>query len=231
MLLVGFEGRKMGDTMYQFTRGQLVYLKCKYTVDFLVGLFGLILTSPILLVIALLIKLEDHGPVLFQQDRVGLHGKVFKIYKFRTMCVGAEKMGSGVYSGKGDNRVTRIGRILRATSLDELPQFLNLIKGECSLIGPRAPLTYHPWTWEEYTPEQRQMFLVRPGITGWAQVNGRKGVEWNHRIELNVWYVKHVSLLLDLKIFFLTFVKVFSNADNVNTEATVVKKPSEIIKK
>lgn len=217
--------------MYQFTRGQLVYLKCKYTVDFLAGLFGLILTSPILLVIALLIKLEDHGPVLFQQDRVGLHGKVFKIYKFRTMCVGAEKMGSGVYSGKGDNRVTRIGRSLRATSLDELPQFLNLIKGECSLIGPRAPLTYHPWTWEEYTPEQRQMFLVRPGITGWAQVNGRKGVEWNHRIELNVWYVKHVSLLLDLKIFFLTFVKVFSNADNVNTEATVVKKPSEIIKK
>lgn len=221
----------MGDIMYQFTRGQLVYLKCKYTVDFLAGLFGLILTSPILLVIALLIKLEDHGPVLFQQDRVGLHGKVFKIYKFRTMCVGAEKMGSGVYSGKGDNRVTRIGRSLRATSLDELPQFLNLIKGECSLIGPRAPLTYHPWTWEEYTPEQRQMFLVRPGITGWAQVNGRKGVEWNHRIELNVWYVKHVSLLLDLKIFFLTFVKVFSNADNVNTEATVVKKPSEIIKK
>lgn len=229
--MAGFEGRKMGDIMYQFTQGQLVYLKCKYTVDFLAGLFGLILTSPILLVIALLIKLEDHGPVLFQQDRVGLHGKVFKIYKFRTMCVGAEKMGSGVYSGKGDNRVTRIGRILRATSLDELPQFLNLIKGECSLIGPRAPLTYHPWTWEEYTPEQRQMFLVRPGITGWAQVNGRKGVEWNHRIELNVWYVKHVSLLLDLKIFFLTFVKVFSNADNVNTEATVVKKPSEIIKK
>lgn len=217
--------------MYQFTWRQLAYLKCKYTVDFLVGFLGFILTLPILLVIALLIKLEDHSPVLFQQDRVGLHGKVFKIYKFRTMCVGAEKMGSGVYSGKGDNRVTRIGRILRATSLDELPQFLNLIKGECSLIGPRAPLIYHPWTWEEYTLEQRQMFLVRPGITGWAQVNGRKGVEWNHRIELNVWYVKHVSLLLDLKIFFLTFIKVFSNADNVNTEATVVKKPSEVIQK
>lgn len=214
--------------MYEFTSAQKIYLHIKYTADFFIGLM---ITSPLLAVIALLIRAEDHGPVLFRQKRIGLHGRVFNIYKFRTMCVGAEKMGSGVYSGAGDQRVTRIGRFLRASSLDELPQFLNLIRGECSCIGPRAPLTYHPWLWEEYTGEQRQMFLVRPGITGWAQVNGRKGVEWNHRIELNVWYVKHISFLLDLKIAWMTVFKVFSNADNVNIEPTVVKKSSELTKK
>ncbi len=217
--------------MYEFTSAQKIYLHIKYTADFFIGLLGLMITSPLLAVIALLIRAEDHGPVLFRQKRIGLHGRVFNIYKFRTMCVGAEKMGSGVYSGAGDQRVTRIGRFLRASSLDELPQFLNLIRGECSCIGPRAPLTYHPWLWEEYTGEQRQMFLVRPGITGWAQVNGRKGVEWNHRIELNVWYVKHISFLLDLKIAWMTVFKVFSNADNVNIEPTVVKKSSELTKK
>lgn len=217
--------------MYEFTAAQKIYLRIKYTADFFIGLLGLMITSPLLAVIALLIWAEDHGPVLFRQKRVGLHGRVFNIYKFRTMCVGAEKMGSGVYSGAGDQRVTRIGRFLRASSLDELPQFLNLIRGECSCIGPRAPLTYHPWPWEGYTGEQRQMFLVRPGITGWAQVNGRKGVEWSHRIELNVWYVKHISFLLDLKIAWMTVFKVFSNADNVNIEPTVVKKSSELTKK
>ena len=209
--------------VYAFTAGQRCYLTVKYTADFILALVGIVATSPILLLIAILIKAEDHGPVIFKQDRIGKDGKVFQIYKFRTMCVGAEKMGSGVYSEKGDSRVTKIGRILRATSLDELPQFLNLLKGECSMIGPRAPLTYHPWPWEEYTQEQRQMFLVRPGITGWAQVNGRKTVEWHHRIELNVWYVQHVSLWLDWKILFMTVFKVLQNADNVNVGETAAK--------
>ena len=139
------------------------------------------------------------------------------------MCVGAEKTGSGVYSGKGDARVTRVGKIIRATSLDELPQIINILRGDMSIIGPRPPLTYHPWEYDKYTDEQKRMFDVRPGMTGWAQINGRKDVEWHKRIELNVWYVDHISFLLDLKIFFLTIFKVLTNADNENKGETLKK--------
>lgn len=173
-----------------------------------------------LLLVALLVRLTSKGPALFKQERLGVNGKVFRIYKFRSMVVGAEKTGSGVYSGKNDARVTPIGKILRATSIDELPQLINIFKGEMSFIGPRPALTYHPWTFDKYTEEQKKMFAVRPGITGWAQVNGRKEVEWPRRIELNVWYVEHMSFLLDLKIFFKTIFKVFTNADNVNSTET-----------
>ena len=176
-----------------------------------------------MLAVSILIKIDSRGPVIFRQKRIGRNGKVFEIYKFRSMCVGAEKTGSGVYSGKGDARVTRIGKILPATSIDELPQLLNILKGEMSFVGPRPPLTYHPWKYEEYTDFQKRMFEVRPGITGWAQVNGRKDVEWHKRIELNVWYVDHMSLLLDIKIMFMTAFKVLTNADNENSGATVNK--------
>ena len=195
--------------------------------DILIAFLGLIICAIPMLIIALAIKCDSKGPVFFKQERVGKKGKVFKIYKFRSMCTGAEQMGSGVYSRKGDARVTKVGKILRATSLDELPQFFNLLKGDMSLIGPRPPLTYHPWTWDKYTDEQKRMFDVRPGITGWAQVNGRKDVEWNKRIKLNVWYVEHVSLWLDIKILFKTVSKVFSNADNENTGVTVVSAPTD----
>ena len=195
--------------------------------DILIALLGLIIAAIPMLFIAIAIKLNSKGPVIFKQERVGKKGKVFKIYKFRSMCVGAEQTGTGVYSGKGDARVTKVGKILRATSLDELPQFFNLLKGDMSLVGPRPPLTYHPWTLDKYTDEQKRMFDVRPGITGWAQVNGRKDVEWNKRIKLNVWYVDHVSLWLDIKILFKTVAKVFSNADNENTGATVVSAPTD----
>jgi sugar transferase EpsL len=197
--------------------------------DILIALLGLIIAAIPMLFIAIAIKLNSKGPVIFKQERVGKKGKVFKIYKFRSMCVGAEQTGSGVYSGKGDARVTKVGKILRATSLDELPQFFNLLKGDMSLVGPRPPLTYHPWTWDKYTDEQKKMFDVRPGITGWAQVNGRKDVEWNKRIKLNVWYVDHVSLWLDIKILFMTVFKVFSNADNENKGATVISAPTDAV--
>ena len=182
---------------------------------------AVVITAVPMAVIAVLIKLESDGPVLFKQERLGLHGKVFTIYKFRTMCVGAEKTGTGVYSGKGDPRVTKLGRILRATSLDEIPQFFNILKGDMSCIGPRPPLTYHPWPVEQYTAQQFRMFDVRPGVTGWAQVNGRKAVEWNNRIQMNVWYVDNVSLMLDLKILVMTVLKVLTNENNENTGATV----------
>ena len=195
--------------------------------DILIALLGLIIAAIPMLFIAIAIKLNSKGPVIFKQERVGKKGKVFQIYKFRSMCVGAEQTGTGVYSGKGDARVTKVGKILRATSLDELPQFFNLLKGDMSLVGPRPPLTYHPWTWDKYTDEQKRMFDVRPGITGWAQVNGRKDVEWNKRIKLNIWYVDHISLWLDIKILFMTVFKVFSNAGNENKGATVVSAPTD----
>ena len=199
------------------------YRAVKRFLDVTASFLGLVLLSPLLLAVSILIKIDSRGPVIFRQKRIGRNGKVFEIYKFRSMCVGAEKTGSGVYSGKGDARVTRIGKILRATSIDELPQLLNILNGEMSFVGPRPPLTYHPWKYEEYTDFQKRMFEVRPGITGWAQVNGRKDVEWHKRIELNVWYVDHMSLLLDIKIMFMTAFKVLTNADNKNSGATVNK--------
>lgn len=194
----------------------------KRLIDILVSLMALAVLWLPMLIVALIVKLDSPGPAIFRQERLGRNGKVFHIYKFRSMCLNAEHTGSGVYSGKGDARVTRVGRILRATSIDELPQFINILRGDMSFIGPRPPLTYHPWPIENYTQEQKRMFEVRPGVTGWAQVNGRKGVEWNKRIKLNVWYVDNVSLWLDLKIFFMTIAKVAANADNENTGATVV---------
>lgn len=203
------------------------YLKIKRCFDFIIGVLGTVVLSPVFLLTAIAIKIDSPGNVFFLQERLGKDGKVFKIIKFRSMCVGAEHTGSGVYSGKGDTRVTRVGRFIRATSIDELPQLINLIRGDMSLIGPRPPLTYHPWTIDQYTEEQLHMFDVRPGITGWAQVHGRKDVEWNKRIALNVWYVRNISFLLDLKIFIMTFVKVMRNEDNENTGKTVIAKEDD----
>lgn len=188
--------------------------------DIFISLMILVVCWPLLLLIAVAVKLDSKGPVVFKQKRLGRDGREFYIYKFRTMVVDAEK--GGVYSDNNDPRITRVGKLLRKTSLDELAQAFNLLKGDMSLVGPRPPLTYHPWPLTEYTDEQKRMFDVRPGITGWAQVNGRKAVEWNHRIELNVWYVDHISFLLDIKIIFLTVFKVLKNADNENTGATVI---------
>ncbi len=187
------------------------------------ALLFLLLLWPLLLIIALLIRLESEGPALFRQKRLGKGGKEFEMLKFRSMRLNAEGTGSGVYSEKGDPRVTKVGRILRATSLDELPQLINILRGDMSWVGPRPPLTYHPWPIDEYTEEQRHMFDVLPGITGWTQVNGRKGVEWHKRIELNVWYVRNQSFRLDAKIVFMTFFKVLTNADNENVGATLKK--------
>lgn len=198
-----------------------MYLHLKRFADIFISLCGILALWPLMLVTAVLIKLESKGPAIFKQQRLGKGGKVFEIYKFRSMCQGAEHTGSGVYSSKGDARVTKVGKIIRATSIDELPQLFNILKGDMSLIGPRPPLTYHPWPIEEYTEAQLHMFDTRPGITGWAQVNGRKDVEWNRRIELNCWYNENVSLSLDIKIFFMTIFKVFTNADNENTKETV----------
>ena len=196
-----------------------MYEKIKRIFEVILSCIGLLVLSPLLLATAVAVKVESEGPVIFKQKRIGKDGKVFEIYKFRSMCVGAERTGSGVYSGKNDARVTKVGRVLRATSIDELPQFVNILKGEMSFIGPRPVLTYHPWPYEEYTDWQKKRFLVRPGVTGWAQVNGRKGLPWEQRIAYDVEYVEHMSFWFDLRIFFKTIGKVFTNADNVNVSA------------
>ena len=200
----------------------------KRILDFIFAGLILMVASPVLLLIAIAVKLESDGPVIFKQRRLGKNGIEFDMYKFRTMVVDAEK--DGVYSNDRDPRVTKVGRILRKTSLDELPQCINIIKGEMSFIGFRPPLTYHPWPFSEYSEEQKKMFSVRPGITGWAQVNGRRTVEWNKRIELNVWYAEHASFLLDCKIVLMTIFKVLANVDNEDANASEKNKIQEASK-
>lgn len=195
-----------------------MYIYIKRFFDILLSIAGLVILSPLFLLIAITIKLESKGPVFFRQERLGLHGKVFKIWKFRSMCLGAEK--GGVYSTKGDARVTRIGKFIRATSIDELPQFINILLGDMSIIGPRPPLTYHPWPFENYSNEQKKRFEVRPGVTGWAQVNGRKDIPWIRRIEFDLEYIKKLSFAFDLKIFIMTIMKVLAMEDNFNIGQT-----------
>ena len=195
----------------------------KRLLDIIISLLVVVLLSPVYLITAIAIKLDSKGPAIFKQTRLGLNHKEFTLLKFRSMVVNAEHTGSGVYSNDHDSRLTKVGRIIRKTSIDELPQAINILKGDMSLIGPRPLLTYHPWPIDQYTPEQLHMFDVRPGITGWAQVNGRKTVEWNERIKLNNWYVAHCSFLLDLKIFLKTIAGVLTNADNENVGETVNK--------
>lgn len=194
-----------------------MYKGVKRALDVTFSLIGTAVSSPILLAVAAAVKLDSKGPVIFKQERLG---KVFEMYKFRSMCVGAEHMGTGQYSYKGDSRVTRVGKIIRATSLDELPQFINILKGDMSFIGPRPTLTYHPWKLEEYTDFQRRRFEVRPGITGLAQVHGRKAIDWNDRIKYDVEYVDNLSLGLDCKILFQTVWNVLTMKDNDNVGKT-----------
>jgi lipopolysaccharide/colanic/teichoic acid biosynthesis glycosyltransferase len=167
------------------------------TLDAAVAGLGLGLASPVLAVAAIVIKLDDGGPVFYRQRRVGLNGREFELLKLRTMTVGAERQGAGYAVNEGDPRITRAGRLLRRVSVDELPQLWNVVRGDMSLVGPRPTLAYQV---ERYTPRQRRRLEVKPGITGWAQVHGRARLPWDERIELDVWYVEHRSPWLDLKI-------------------------------
>jgi len=162
---------------------------------------ALLVSSPLLGAAALAIKLEDGGPVLFRQERVGRDGVPFELLKLRTMTVGAEHEGAGYAVNAGDPRITRVGRALRRLSLDELPQLWNVLRGDMSVIGPRPTLAYQV---EQYTPRQRRRLDVKPGLTGWAQIHGRARLPWDERIELDVWYVEHRSPLVDLKILLRT---------------------------
>jgi lipopolysaccharide/colanic/teichoic acid biosynthesis glycosyltransferase len=179
----------------------------KRAVDVVGSSLGLVVSAPLLAAAAAGIKLEDGGPVFYRQTRVGKDGAPFELLKLRTMVVGAERKGAGWAVNEGDSRITRVGARLRRLSLDELPQLWNVLRGDMSLVGPRPTLAYQV---EQYTERQRRRLEVEPGLTGWAQVNGRARLPWSERIELDVWYVENRSLWLDLRILVRTPRALFS---------------------
>jgi lipopolysaccharide/colanic/teichoic acid biosynthesis glycosyltransferase len=173
----------------------------KRALDLALGGVALALAAPGLALAALLIRLESPGHPIYRQRRVGLDGRPFELYKLRTMVSGAERIGSGLAVDEGDARITRMGAWLRRYSVDELPNLLNVLAGEMSLVGPRPTVQVQV---DQYTERQRGRLSVRPGITGWAQVNGRASLPWHERIELDLWYVEHASLRLDVRIMWLS---------------------------
>jgi lipopolysaccharide/colanic/teichoic acid biosynthesis glycosyltransferase len=173
----------------------------KRLLDLLIAVPATLLTAPVIGALCLLIRLESPGPAIYRQTRIGKDGEAFSIFKLRTMVTGAEFIGPGLAIQQGDDRITRVGTMLRRYSLDELPNLWNVVRGEMSIVGPRPTV---PVQVEQYTDRQRGRLAVRPGITGWAQVNGRASLPWAERIELDLWYVEHGSLRLDLRILVAT---------------------------
>jgi lipopolysaccharide/colanic/teichoic acid biosynthesis glycosyltransferase len=177
----------------------------KRALDVAVAGSVLVLSSPALALAALLIRLETHGHPIYRQRRVGREGAPFELYKLRTMVSGAETMGSGLALSEGDSRITRLGAVLRRTSMDELPNLVNVLRGEMSIVGPRPTVQVQV---DRYTERQRGRLSVLPGLTGWAQIQGRASLPWSERIELDLWYVEHASLALDLRILWRTLAMV-----------------------
>ncbi len=169
--------------------------------DVTIASTGLVVTSPLLVLAAVAVKFGGGGPVLYRQTRVGRNGEDFDLVKLRTMVVGAEQLGAGYAVNRGDPRITRVGRVLRRLSLDELPQLWNVVRGDMSLIGPRPTLRYQV---DRYDERQRHRLDVKPGITGWAQIHGRAKISWAERIELDLWYVEHRSPIVDARILMRT---------------------------
>ena len=188
-------------------------LAIKNCVDFIGSIIGLIILSPFLIITAILIKVMSQGRVFFLQDRLGKNGKTFRIIKFRTMVEGAEEKGDGLFVyGTDDNRITPIGKFLRKTSLDEIPQLINVMKGDMSIVGPRPPVTYFPYEgYEGYPDWAKKRFQMRPGITGLAQVKTRTTAPWDERIVIDNEYIEQFNILLDIKIILKTFAAVLSS--------------------
>lgn len=192
-----------------------INLGLKRLADIVLSTIGIIVLSPILIIVAIAIKVSAPGPILFKQERLGKNGKPFYIYKFRTMIVNAEHIGEGLrVSTENDPRITKIGKFLRATSLDELPQLFNVVQGTMSLVGPRPPVTYHPYDGYKNYPEwAKKRFSMRPGITGLTQATVRNSVSWDERIKVDNKYVDKFNILFDLKILFMTVERVLKKED------------------
>lgn len=178
-----------------------IQILVKHIFDRIVAFLLLFLAVPFFVIIAVVIKLNDKGPIFFTQDRLGKDGTIFRIYKFRTMIENADRLLDEQGYGVAEKRITNVGRLLRSLSLDELPQLINILKGDMSIIGPRPVLPSH---FSRYTDEQKRRLLMKPGVTGLAQVNGRNTLKWSQRIAYDVWYIDHYSLWLDIKILFKT---------------------------
>jgi lipopolysaccharide/colanic/teichoic acid biosynthesis glycosyltransferase len=192
------------------------YLIIKRVLDFFFALFLLIITSPVMVLAAVAIKLESQGPILFTQERLGKDAKIFKMYKLRSMIVEKERDGSLLSDME---RITKVGKFLRKTSIDELPQLFNIVKGDMSFIGPRPLIVEYL---EYYTPEQMKRHEVIPGISGWAQVNGRNAISWEEKFKYDIYYVDHVSFWLDLKILWLTIYNVLKGKNINNSEGVTM---------
>lgn len=192
-----------------------INLISKRIIDILASLLGLIILSPLFIIISVAIKTTSKGPIFFKQSRLGRKGKPFKIIKFRTMIVNAEKIGDGLtVKSENDKRITKVGKFLRSTSIDELPQFFNILIGQMSLIGPRPPVTYYPYEgYKNYPVWAKKRFQMRPGVTGLAQITVRNSVSWDERIKLDNHYIDKFNLWIDIKILFKTLFKLFKKED------------------
>jgi lipopolysaccharide/colanic/teichoic acid biosynthesis glycosyltransferase len=179
--------------------------------DIAFSILGILITSPILLLISLAIIIDSKGSIIFKQYRLGKYGKEFYMFKFRSMVENAETMGTGLFNYEDDPRVTRVGQFLRKTSLDELPQLFNILKGEMSFVGPRPPVTYELGNYNEFSDKLKKRFIVKPGVTGFAQIAGRNELSWDEKIKFDIEYIKKYQkwgILIDIKIILLTIVKV-----------------------
>jgi lipopolysaccharide/colanic/teichoic acid biosynthesis glycosyltransferase len=186
--------------------------RIKRALDLAAALGALVLLSPLWLLLALLVKLDSRGPVVYLQERIGWRGHPFHLMKFRSMVVGAERKGAGILVEQDDPRITRVGRILRKLSLDEIPQLFNVVRGDMSLVGPRPGLRYQV---EQYDEVQRRRLDVRPGVTGWAQVHGRNAIDWGRRIELDLEYIRRLSFATDLIVLLKTVPSVLKGGDQI----------------
>src|SRR5690554_3436617 len=209
--------------MEQIKRKRTIYeVVFKRPLDFILSLLALIILSPVMIIVAILVKIKLGGPVIFKQQRPGKNEKIFNMYKFRTMTNELDKDGNLL---PDKDRITKFGQVLRKLSIDELPSLLNILKGDISIVGPR-PLM--PSYLNYYTPKEKQRHLVRPGLTGLAQVNGRNYIDWEKRFEHDLKYIEKITFFGDIKIIFKTFIKVLKREDIVDSKDPEIRKPLNI---
>lgn len=202
------------------------YFFIRRIIDTIIALVALIVLSPVFLLVGIAICLESKGGVIFKQQRIGLNGKPYDMYKFRSMVKNAQNMGTGVYSFEGDPRITRVGRFIRRTSIDELPQLWNIVKGDMAFIGPRSPVVGHFPEWDTLNDAYKRRFTVLPGISGLAQCVGRNDFDWDEKVKWDNIYIDKVQkyhILYDIKIWFMTFARVFSMSDVAEKQENMEK--------